>query len=401
MTLPKAVVFLGGSATEVELIQSFTDNDIRVVLVDRNAHAPGRKFADEFLHLSVTDAAAIAIALEPLRSRYCFVAAYGVVDFMFNTVRVLTERLGLKPNKPEIYVEFTDKLKTKARLERFNIPTPHIFARGRQFDDSTLRSIAAGSRSGAVVVKPHDSCNSEGVRIVRVENADSVREAVTHAIELSGEFFCEEYVNGTLHNLDVILSAGGASLVAITDRYRMADGLTSLAGFQQSPRHHPLYAEFSRLAGKIRQMFSDYCGPLTADVLASGGELNVLEISPHLHASKLQWLRDPRILGIWPRMLAGDGRDLQRLGEADFASAYVRIYGADEAGYERYFEPSWIADAEMFSPPIRFGSHELRRILYIKVESASLLREHLEAFVHENGGLLTMTDPEDLQAAAG
>jgi hypothetical protein len=100
-------------------------------------------------------------------------------------------------------------------------------------------------------------------------------------------------------------------------------------------------------------------------------------------------------------MLAGDVRDLQRLGEADFASAYVRIYGADEAGYERYFEPSWIADAEMFSPPIRFGSHELRRILYIKVESASLLREHLEAFVNENGGLLTMTDPEDLQAAAG
>jgi ATP-grasp domain len=400
MTLPRAVVFLGGSATEVELIQAFTENDIRVVLVDRNAQAPGREFADEFLHLSVTDTGAICFALEPLQSRYRFVAAYGVVDFMFNTVRVLTERLGIAPNKPEIYVEFTDKLKTKARLERFNIPAPQTFAHGHQFDESTLRSIAAASRSGTVVIKAHDSCNSEGVRIVRVAEAESLRRALKQAIDLSGEFLCEEYVSGTLHNLDVVLSPGGAWLVAITDRYRMADGLTSLAGFQQNPRQHALYAQFSNLAGKIRHIFSDYCGPLTADVLASGGELKVLEISPHLHASKLQWLRDPRILGVWPRMLSGEGRELQNLGDADNASAYVRIYGGEE-GYRKYFEPSWIADTEAFSPPIRFGSHELRKILYVKVGSASLLREHLEAFVQENGGLLTMTSHEDLQAASG
>jgi hypothetical protein len=400
MTLPRAVVFLGGSATEVELIQAFADNDIRVVLVDRNAHAPGREFADEFLHLSATDTAAICIALEPLRSRYRFVAAYGIVDFMFNTVRVLTERLGIEPNKPEIYAEFTDKLRTKARLERFKIAAPQTFAHGRQFDEPTLRSIAAASRSGTVVVKAHDSCNSEGVRIVRVEEADSVRQALKHAIELSGQFLCEEYVSGTLHNLDVVLSAGGASLVAITDRYRMADGLTSLAGLQENPRRHVLYAQFSKLADKIRHMFSDYCGPLTADVLASGGELKVLEISPHLHASKLQWLRDPRILGVWPRTLSGDGRVLQNLGDADNASAYVRIYGGDER-YQKYFEPAWIADTEAFSPPIRFGSHELRKILYVKVGSGSLLREHLEAFARENGGLMTMTSHEDLQAASG
>jgi len=75
MTLPKALVFLGGSATEVEFIQAFTANDIRVVLVDRNASAPGREFADEFLNLSVTDAGTLCIALDPLRSRYSFVAA--------------------------------------------------------------------------------------------------------------------------------------------------------------------------------------------------------------------------------------------------------------------------------------------------------------------------------------
>jgi phosphoribosylaminoimidazole carboxylase (NCAIR synthetase) len=400
MTLPKAVVFLGGSATEVELIQAFTANDIRVVLVDRNANAPGREFADEFLHLSVTDTAAICMALDPLRSRYCFVAAYGIVDFMFKTVQVLTARLGIKPNMPEIYAEFTDKLRTKARLERFNIPAPQTLARGRQFDESTLRSIAAASRSGTVVVKAHDSCNSEGVRIVRIEQADSVRQALHYAIELSGEIFCEEYVSGTLHNLDVILSAGGASLVAITDRYRMADGLTSIAGFQQNPRQHALYAEFSQLAGKIRRMFSDYCGPLTADVLASGGDLKVLEISPHLHASKLQWLRDPRILSVWPRMLSGEKPELQNLSDGENASAYVRIYGAEDA-YHEYFEPSWIADMEAFSPSIRFGSHDLRKILYMKVGSASLLREHLEAFVHANGGLATMTNHESQLAASG
>jgi len=399
MTLPKAVVFLGGSATEVEFIQAFTENDIRVVLVDRNANAPGRQFADEFLHLSVTDAAAVCSALEPLRSCYCFVAAYGIVDFMFDTVRVLTERLGIDLNNSEIYAEFTDKLKTKARLERFNISAPQTYARGRQFDESTLHSIAAASRSGTVVVKAHDSCNSEGVQIVRVERMGCVRQAIQHAIELSGEFFCEEYISGTLHNLDLILSAGGASLVAITDRYRMADGLTSVAGLQQNPRQHALYAEFSDLAGKIRTMFSDYRGPLTADILAAGGDLKVLEISPHLHVSKLQWLRDPRILSIWPRILSGRGPEFQRLSDNAFASAYVRIYG-DEDAYKEYFEDSWIADLETFSPPLRFGSHDLRKILFIKGASANLLREHLEAFVRDNGGLLSTASRESELAAA-
>jgi hypothetical protein len=398
MTLPKAVVFLGGSATEVEFIQAFTANDIRVVLVDRNSNAPGREFADEFLHLSVTDAAAICMALDPLRSRYCFVAAYGIVDFMFKTVQVLTARLGIKLNTPDIYAEFTDKLKTKARLERFNIPAPQTLAHGRQFDESTLRRIAAASRSGTAVIKPHDSCNSEGVRIVSVAQAESMRAAISHAIELSGEFFCEEFVSGTLHNLDLILSAGGASLVAITDRYRMADGLTSVAGFQQNPRQHALYAAFSQLAGKIRRAFSDYNGPLTADVLAAGGELKILEISPHLHASKLQWLRDPRLLGIWPRILSGQGPEPQRLSDGEYASAYARIYGDTDA-YQDYFDASWIADLETFSPPLRFGVHDLRKILYVKARSANLLREHLEAFVHENGGLLTMASHESQLAA--
>jgi len=312
---------------------------------------------------------------------------------MFKTVQILTARLGIKLNAPEIYQEFTDKLKTKARLERFGIPAPQTLAHGRQFDESTLRRITAASRSGTAVIKAHDSCNSEGVQIVRVDEADAMRQAIHHAIQLSGEFFCEEYVSGTLHNLDLILSAGGAALVAITDRYRMADGLTSVAGFQQNPRQHALYAAFSKLAAKIRRMFSDYNGPLTADVLAAGGELKVLEISPHLHASKLQWLRDPRILGIWPRILAGKGPEFQSLSDSENASAYLRIYG-DQDAYQEFFEESWIADAEMFSPPMRFGAHGLRKILYMRAGSASLLREHLEAFVHENGGMLTMANHE-------
>jgi len=399
MTLPKAVVFLGGSATEVEFIQTFQANDIRVVLVDRNARAPGREFADEFIHLSVTDAGAICSALEPLRSQYRFVAAYGIVDFMFKTIRVLTARLGIKPNAPEIYEEFTNKLKSKARFEAFGIPTPQMLAGGRQFENSALRQIVAASRSGTVVVKAHDSCNSEGVRIVRIENADAVGEAIAHAIEISGEFLCEEYVDGTLHNLDVILSTAGATIVAITDRYRMADGLNSLAGFQHNPRQHPLYAQFVRLAGEIRRMFADYYGPLTADILAAGGELSVLEVSPHLHASKLQWLRDPRILAVWPRILSGATPELKTLSDSENASAWVRIYG-DEGAYHDYFEPSWIADAEAFPVPVHFGPYALREILYLRTNSASLLKEHLETFVHENGGLSAKSANHDRHLAA-
>jgi hypothetical protein len=395
MTVPKAVIFLGGSATEVELIQTFRANGIRVVLVDRNADVPGREFADEFIHSSVIDADEILRGLDAFRSRYSFVAAYGIVDFMFGTVQVLTARLGITLNPPELYQEFTNKLKTKARLERFDVPAPQTLVQGRKFDESTLRVIAAASRSGTVVVKPDDACNSEGVRIVRVDQVDCMRQAIGHAIEVSGAFFCEEHVRGALHNLDVILTAGNVTIVAITDRYRMADGLTSVAGFQQDPRRHPLYPQFTKLATKIREMFADYSGPLTADVLASGGDLKVLEISPHLHASKLQWLRDPRILSVWPRVLAGHAPELPSPGEN--ASAYVRIYSASDT-YLDYFEPSWIADLEAFPVPLQFGSHALRKILYLK--GPAQLKQQLEAFVRENGGLPTMTQSHQPDLAA-
>jgi biotin carboxylase len=397
--VPKAVIFLGGSLTEVEFIQAFAANDIRVVLVDRNADAPGREFADEFLHLSVTDADAICRALEPLRARYRFVAAYGIVDFMFKTVQVLSATFGIQPNAPQIYEEFTNKLKTKARLEKFGIRTPTTHVRGRSFDESTLRELAAASPSGMVVVKAHDSCNSEGVQIVRVADREAVRQAIRQAMELSGEFFCEEYVSGTLHNLDVVLSAAGATIVAITDRHRMADRLTSIAGFQQNPRQHPLYAACAKLAAEMRRTFSDYRGPLTADILAAEGALSVLEVSPHLHASKLQWLRDPRILSVWPRILSEQTPELQSPSDSENASAWVRIYD-DESVYHDYFEAAWITDTEAFAVPLRFKAHELHKVLYMKSGSALLLREHVEAYVFENGGLSTLAENEARQRVA-
>ena len=386
MNLLRAIVFLGGSATEVELIQAFRGNDIRVVLVDRNAQAPGREFADEFVNLSVTEADAICDSMEALRSRYCFIAAYGNVDYMFETVRALTLRLGITLNPPEIYREFTDKLKTKARCERFDVPVPRTILQGRKFDESMLQRLADAVGSKTVVIKASDSCNSEGVRIVPADQRGALRQAIGRAIELSGEFVCEEYVGGTLHNLDVILDARGARIVAITDRYRMADGITSVAGLQQGPRQHAQYAQFAELAGKTQRMFSDYSGPLTGDIMVSEGQLTVLEMSPHLHAAKLQWLRDPHLLDAWPRVLAGKDSESDGPEESGNASAYVRIYGTQKR-YLDYFDPAWIAAEEKFSIPRRFGEHQLHRILYLKSESARELRRCLEAFVHDSGGL--------------
>lgn len=383
MTLPQAIVYLGGSLTEVELMQAFRTHGIHVVLVDRNADAPGRVCADHFINLSVTDEDAICAALSPLRARYRFLAAYGVVDYSFSTVRALTEFLGLELNAPQIYAEFTDKLKTKARLEKGAVPTAQTLAHGRKFDESVVPEIVAASRCGTVVIKASEACNSEGVRIVRTSARDDLREAICQAIELSGEFYCEEYVSGTLHNLDMILDPEQAVVVAVTDRYRMADGITSLAGFQESLGPHPLHEHFGKLALRIGEVFHDYRGPLTADVLAANDELKVLEISPHLHVPKLQALRDADLVGIWPKLLTSGMPEVSGLGENDAASAYVRIYGDDDAE-SRYFDPSWIAAVETFPTPRRFGHHVLRRILYLKSESASLLKERVHGFVDEN-----------------
>jgi hypothetical protein len=164
----------------------------------------------------------------------------------------------------------------------------------------------------------------------------------------------------------------------------MTDGITSVAGIQQNPQQHPWYTEFENLSLKISATFSDYNGPLTADILLAGGELAVLEVSPHLHTPKLQGLRDPRILNVWPGLLAGKNPEMSYLNDSEMTSAYVRIYG-DRDTYTEYFDASWIVEVEEFPMPRQFGYHALRKILYMKTSSSSLLKNNLEAFVRENG----------------
>lgn len=333
-------------------------------MIDRNGDAPGREFADEFLNLGVTDTVSIRTALKALQARYTFVGAYGIVDYAFKTIQELVEDLEIKLNLPEIYKDFINKIRTKKRLERHGILTSKIIMEGRVCNDAILQAIGA-SPSPAVVIKASDSCNSDGVEIVATTEQDSIKAAIHKAIKVSGEFFCEEFISGPLYNLDIILNNGSLFIVAITDRYRLKDSITSVAGLQQNPTHHPQWVEFENLALKICNMFSDYKGPLTADIILGANGLQVLEISPHLHVSKLQGIRDPRILEIWPSILAGKEPGQSCLSGKSTTSAYVRIYG-DSDVYRTAFDLSWIIGIEEFPIPREFGRHSLKKLFGLK-----------------------------------
>ena len=179
------LLFLGGAASQVEIIRKAQRRGINALVCDWDAHAPGAAEADEFVQVSTTDFDSLVGVARSHR-------VDGVVAYATDRAAPVAARLAracnLASNDPEMVATLCSKDRFRAFLKEngFNVPRTVIVG-----DDAMVDT---GQMEFPVVVKPTDSAGSRGV--TRCDSPDELESALAKAKRISrnGKVIVEEFI---------------------------------------------------------------------------------------------------------------------------------------------------------------------------------------------------------------
>jgi biotin carboxylase len=211
----KLIMLLGGSLPYVRNIQAAQEAGLRVVVVDKQADAPGLKQADECVVLDIQDRQGVLDAALELNID----AIVPMNDFGVPTAAFVSSALGI-PGIPESVAEAATKKAVMRRVWRNSgIPCPKV-AHGT----SKQEIVAAINEIGLpCILKPANGIGggSRGVIVVRTP------EEVVEAILFSTSFYddkttlVEEFISSkSEHSIEILIESGTPKVIAIGDKVK-------------------------------------------------------------------------------------------------------------------------------------------------------------------------------------
>ena len=158
----KKILFIGGSVWQLPPLKYAKKNQIKVILVDFDKNAPGRKYADEFYCISITDKKEILKIAKRLLING--VVSYGS-DVAAPTAAYLSEKLNLPGNPYESVKILTRKNLFRKFLKKNNFNVPNF----NTFNDFKKALEWSKKIKFPLFIKPIDSSGSRGVGLVNSE----------------------------------------------------------------------------------------------------------------------------------------------------------------------------------------------------------------------------------------
>jgi biotin carboxylase len=209
----KTVLFVGAGRHQRGAIEQARARPLRVVAVDRSSGAPGFFVADVAEAVDFTDLDAIAdVARRHEVDGVLTVSA----DRAVPVVAAVAERVGLPGIGTETAHLMTHKIAMRRTLAEEGVPQPRFAGvRGLAEGRAALETVGLPA-----VLKPADSGGQRGV--FRLETSDDLDAHLHAALAESpgGEAIVESFVEGTEMNGIVIVRAGDARLITLSDRLR-------------------------------------------------------------------------------------------------------------------------------------------------------------------------------------
>lgn len=218
-----SILFLGGSAQQVPVIERAKKLGYRTVLIDYLKDNPGRLVADSWYCESTTDVNAVE---RIARNEYVSGIVAYASDPAALPAAMVCETLGL-PTNPAASIEvLSNKAKFRQFLKKNNFGCPDFIA----FDHKSIGSDVHNQISKMrfpVLIKPTDSSGSKGV--LQINSLNDVRSAIAESSRWSrnGVLIIEEYVERGYPHLiggDVVVSNGKIVLFGLMDCLRSGDG---------------------------------------------------------------------------------------------------------------------------------------------------------------------------------
>jgi len=207
------LLVLGAGPAQLGLLAAARKRGLYVIAADRDASAPGLRYADRRAIVSAEDEHAVERLAEA--ERVAGVIAPGI-DWPVAIAARVAERLGLPhPVTPGAAALATSKVKQRDAFAQAEVPQPRFVS-----CHSAAEAHAAADELGyPVVVKAPDRQGQRGLSVVA--DAGSLDSAVAAALEASrsGALLVEELAHGREVTVNAFSVAGRFHALTVTDRH--------------------------------------------------------------------------------------------------------------------------------------------------------------------------------------
>src|SRR4051794_18161186 len=269
----RALLVLGASAHQLDVIAHARERGLKVVVADNTAANPGHRAADASYVVDTTDVDGIEAVARTER-------VAGIVapctDVAVPTAAVVAQRLGLPGLPPEVAAVTTSKLAFRRWQREAGLASPETVE---------MRNGDAPPLDGRWIVKPDRSSGSKGIRIVADDAA--LAAARESARAYGGGVLAERVVDGHHITIEGVVRGGRLEWAVILDRQTAAEPWVATTG-HRLPTTLPDAAADAAL-GVLRETAAALAlpdGPLDADLVV-GDEPIVLELSPRLGGNSI------------------------------------------------------------------------------------------------------------------
>lgn len=209
------LVVLGASSDQLFMIRTAQQMGLKVLAVDANQDAPGRKVADVFAHVSTRDIPAVITYLDEFVAKGATILG---VSTMGSDIPEIVAALATHLGTPSISIEdatvATDKLRMKHRFAEHSVPIPW-FSEISTYAE--LKEII-DERGIELVIKPNDRSGSRGVFLLNA--SCDVQDLFNRArdFSFSKRVLVEEFLPGLQISTETIMVDGKAHTPGFADR---------------------------------------------------------------------------------------------------------------------------------------------------------------------------------------
>jgi len=296
--LKKYILFVGMGDLNVPQLEIAANKGYKSIVTNRDKNALALKKADIPILADGRDVYSILSFLyqNHLESEISYV--YTGTD-LFTSVALLTQSLNIPWHSPLSAYISENKNFMREKFSQNDIPHPSGFS-VRSKDEIISKIEFRENRK--YIIKPSDSLSSQGVIIINARK--NIKSAFSHALQYSASkiVICEEYIEGSLHDINGILTEDRLIRLGLCDKE------TDSLPYTVSPKAWCPSRLSKNLQEKAYSLFEKACravgfsnGPVKGDLIMDcQGRIYVIEIAPRLHGPVGILYMIPEAFGINP-----------------------------------------------------------------------------------------------------
>ena len=330
------VAVVGGNLQGVEAAYLAHKAGWQVKVVDKNVQAPASGLCDSFVQLDVTEEKGLSGALKDVD---LVIPALEDDDALTALTRWSRQTKVPLAFDPASYAISSSKVKSTGLFARMGLPVP----------------VSWPDCGVPVLAKPSRGSGSKGVKVFR--NFESLKHHFSGAFPPPG-WVLQEYLEGSLHSLEVIGGPGHYRALQVTDLYmdENYDCKRVVAPSELSPE---LVAEFERLSLRIAEALKLH-GIMDVEAVCNQEGFKVLEIDARLPSQTpltVYWSTGQNILKTLGELFTGNFSDTHSDTQTCRGTVYEHIRVSSEV-LETKGEHIMTHSGPLYLRPDFFGADE-------------------------------------------